>query len=1260
MALGEAVGLAALRWVASPVIKDVVSKSFSYLGTDMAKGLEDLETTLLPQFQLTIQAALRSPHKDELAKWLARLKIAYYDAEDILHELEYKHLKCRAKADRKKRWVRISSHPIIKPLANVTRKVSQQVSLLSCKKKMLWNQLKKLKEIAAEANTFRDLLSIQSGNENGVLSHKRTFETSAHINHKVFGRNKVRDEIIKFLLDEQEASSSTKSYSVVAITGVGGAGKTTLAQYVYNDEVVKKSFKLRMWLCMSENKDVKERLREIIECSTENKCPNLLNLNLLQNKLKDSLAKFKTILLVLDDVRYDQTEKQWDDLLAPFALIGGRCKIVVTSRNTLFPNTLEPGKLIELPDLEPEDFKSLFRYYAMDGLKLSDPQLKNDLCTIGDQIAAKISKSPLAAKTVGNLLKRSPEKSFWQETRESDNLRSTREVLLWSYEQFDVQLQRCFLFCGVFPKGVYFTAGNELVRYWVALDLFQCTDDNINIDGIGLEYFNMLVACCVFQIVDGKYYMHDLFIDLAKKLSAGDCLRVTNLEREIPIPLTIRYAYVELNNENLEKTLSSICDLRNLRVLILDLQFDTLVNVKKVLRMIFKKFKKLRVLEVRSMGHLVQELPSTVGDLRNLRYLEFWKTSIHELPDSVSQLYHLQYLLLPASIKALPPMLSDLIKLRSIVMYESDYNLVHTLPPVPYLGKLTSLQSLGEFHVSKEDGYNLRQLGSLREIAGSLRIVNLNNVRQKDEAIDARLFDKPKLKRLELVWNESSENGLDLEVIEALQPTADLEYLSIEGYRGSEYPSWFKEGLFLKNVKTLKFYNCSKLTDLPPNLNKSCHHLTDLTVNEFPCLIFVSENELQLDEHQNTLEEDFWLVDGKYLRGQNLNVFDHEIESFKQTGSSQSCPEQLKIIECAAEDLEDIEVELTEDLRRAWWNCHQHRMNFIFRSKIGANKFLLPPTLRVLAISLCCISDGALSDCLTGTAALEELYLEGINTLTSLPSAEVLESLQNLRFLEIGHCWCLRSLGGLHALPNLEKFNVKECWSLQTGVNDDAELPQTLQSISIIGCVVSQAILDSDFPCLQHVAIMSCAGLTSLSFGSLTSLKRLQLVNCPDLSLIHGNFTQHSFIDSLSLQLLPDIIVESVLATWQGCRDLHISSSVMLNKLLLSEKFDTIQNLHIELCLEDAISFEKSDHLLSIKTLFFVNCGIENLPPTLSDFSNLEFIYFINCPIISCFPELPNSVQGISIEGCPVLKERCQPNGPDWQKIQHIQCRYIK
>ena len=93
---------------------------------------------------------------------------------------------------------------------------------------------------------------------------------------------------------------------------MGGVGKITLAQLVYNDMGVKEHFNLMAWVCVSDDFDVMGITKTILGSIT---CANhdLQYLEQVQVELRDALAG-KRFLLVLDDVWYQDVDI-WDLLL---------------------------------------------------------------------------------------------------------------------------------------------------------------------------------------------------------------------------------------------------------------------------------------------------------------------------------------------------------------------------------------------------------------------------------------------------------------------------------------------------------------------------------------------------------------------------------------------------------------------------------------------------------------------------------------------------------------------------------------------------------------------------------------------------------------------------------------------------------------------------------------------------------------------------------------------------------------------------------
>ncbi|QHO37564.1 Putative disease resistance RPP13-like protein [Arachis hypogaea] len=102
--------------------------------------------------------------------------------------------------------------------------------------------------------------------------------------------------------------------SVIPIVGMGGFGKTTLAQLVYNDESLEQIFDLKLWIYVSENFDIQKITKTMIEAVTSSSC-DMKDLGFLQLELKEKLIG-KKYLVVLDDV-WNENYGVWNDFQKP-------------------------------------------------------------------------------------------------------------------------------------------------------------------------------------------------------------------------------------------------------------------------------------------------------------------------------------------------------------------------------------------------------------------------------------------------------------------------------------------------------------------------------------------------------------------------------------------------------------------------------------------------------------------------------------------------------------------------------------------------------------------------------------------------------------------------------------------------------------------------------------------------------------------------------------------------------------------------------
>ncbi|KAL7204974.1 hypothetical protein ACSBR2_017987 [Camellia fascicularis] len=496
---------------------------------------------------------------------------------------------------------------------------------------------------------------------------KETWEPHIH------GRDEDMKQIIELLLGD---APTAKKFDVIPIVGMGGIGKTTLAQHIYDHDKVEKHFNMKAWVCVSVDFDILGTTKAILESFTHRPC-DLGKLNEVQVQLRDTLAE-KKFLLVLDDV-WHYGHDGWNSLRLPFGAGAPGSKIIVTTREGVVAKQMGMDEYLNLKKLSYDDCWLIFYHHAFENRNIMECP---ELVSIGKKIVEhRCGGLPLAARALGSLLQCKQEEHEWKEILNSNIWNEESGILSalkLSYLHLPSHLKRCFSYCAIIPKDYEFK-DEELVLLWMAESLIEQPKVGDEMEDLGRKYFHELVSRSFFQPSSGnksKFIMHDLINDLAQDVAGDKCFRLeNNLEdgRHDRISEKARHSsYVASNYEGIKK-FKVFDDAKCLRTFLEFLPQQQFHYVTRYLiHDLLPKLKCLR--ELRLCGIGIIELPDSIGDLKHLRYLDVSGSRITRLPDTAVTLYNLQVLFLKfcLQLQKLPLNMGRLVNLRHFDMTGVD------------------------------------------------------------------------------------------------------------------------------------------------------------------------------------------------------------------------------------------------------------------------------------------------------------------------------------------------------------------------------------------------------------------------------------------------------------------------------------------------------------------------------------------------------------------------------------------------------------
>ncbi|XP_073121142.1 putative late blight resistance protein homolog R1B-16 [Henckelia pumila] len=340
------------------------------------------------------------------------------------------------------------------------------------------------------------------------------------------------NELLNILTGQQS------NLQMVAIVGMGGIGKTTLAKYVYEHPLIMYHFDIRAWATISQKHNEQKIISEMLSEIGQSRAEGLLGDGELSQQSYESKEKgcdderlggklYKSLcgrryLIVMDDL---WSTDAWYAIKQFFPDHGSSkgSRILITTREGNVVADLSCCLPFQMEFLDADTSWELLSEKVF-----GDGECPPELEKLGKTIAKNCGGLPLAIVVIGGLLSKSNKTTvFWEHVVEnlnsiinSEDKEKCQKILYLSYNNLPIHLKPFFLCLALARERSYIFEIPRLIKAWVS-EGFVKPMSGKSLEEAAHEYLTDLIDRNLILDLDrgdlGKLEgcrVHDLLTDL--------------------------------------------------------------------------------------------------------------------------------------------------------------------------------------------------------------------------------------------------------------------------------------------------------------------------------------------------------------------------------------------------------------------------------------------------------------------------------------------------------------------------------------------------------------------------------------------------------------------------------------------------------------------------------------------------------------------------------------------------------------------------